>query len=295
MSDKAPVPRRANGRGGGGLFGEVVRSGILAARLATSTAATATRLVARTADSVIERLPGGSTYAMVRDVVARQLEELQELPIGLDPLHLLSFGDADHLDGEWPSRSDLLRVMPQGTRDLLPFEVEERRVDADVARERFRALLDRSLQTDPEDEDLAATAYVNVIEQMTPDEARIVRLLSQGDGHAVACLHAAPRLGFSGGEVVLEHLSLVGDRAGCHFPDRTPRYVENLLRLGLVRIHDRPVDDNGEYELIELRDDYEAAAAEIESKGLRPRTERQTLRLTPFGRRFVEVCVLPAD
>lgn len=161
-----------------------------------------------------------------------------------------------------------------------------------VLRERFSELLRRSLSAAPPVD--IHPAFGRIIEEISPDEARIIRFFDQHGPQPVVHVVAAPRIG-SGGRTVAENLCLVGDRAGCHRPELAPTYLDNLSRLGVVKLHDEELVGHDDYELIEARPEFKEAAAEIESElRQRARADRRTARLTPLGERFCEVC-LPRD
>jgi hypothetical protein len=162
--------------------------------------------------------------------------------------------------------------------------------DAELLRRRFSELLDRSTAAAPEPG--IHPAFRRIIDEISPDEARIIRLF-HGDGpQPVVHVVASPRIG-SGGSTVLENLSLIGDRAGCHHPDLAPSYLENLTRLGVVKIHEEELIDHDDYELIETRPEFHAAEERIEEElRQRPKAERRTAKLTALGERFCEVCLV---
>lgn len=83
---------------------------------------------------------------------------------------------------------------------------------------------------------------------------------------------------------------MIGQQAGCRFTDRMPAYLNNLERLGLIWFSREPVDELGDYQVLEAQPDVLAA---MERAG-RSRTVWRSIQLTPFGRDFCETC-LPLD
>lgn len=122
-----------------------------------------------------------------------------------------------------------------------------------------------------------------IVDQLVPDEARIVGALSDGSVSPLLNVYARTRTGLVG-EVVLENMSLIAKTANLALPQMTPMYVSHLLSLGLV--------ETGE-EDTSLKDEYEILAADItvleamKKAGRGPipaRVEKYTLRLSGLGR-----------
>jgi hypothetical protein len=93
-----------------------------------------------------------------------------------------------------------------------------------------------------------------------------------------------------GSHTVASGLTMVGAEAGCQYRDRVPAYLNNLERLGLIRLSGDPVPDSIAYQVLE-------AQPEVldELKGAsRGKTVQRSIKLTPFGRDFCDVC-LPLD
>lgn len=125
--------------------------------------------------------------------------------------------------------------------------------------------------------------FHQILDQIVPDEARIIGALSDGSESALIHVYARTRAGLVG-EVVLENMSLIGKTANLGLPQLTPTYVSHLLSLGLVETS--PEDSS-------LKDDYEILAADTAvlraikkaSRGPIPaRIDRLTLRLSGLGR-----------
>ena len=85
----------------------------------------------------------------------------------------------------------------------------------------------------------AHPAFVEIIRQLTPDEARLLRLFAQPRPFPLLNVRREVRVETAierGGRDVLVHFSLLGWEAGCEFPDMTPAYIDNLCRLGLTEV-----------------------------------------------------------
>jgi hypothetical protein len=136
-------------------------------------------------------------------------------------------------------------------------------------------------------------AYERILDDLTPDEARILRLLML-EG-------AQPAVDVRGGKVpivgsqlpapafsmlVAPGLSMIGAHAGCRYRDRVPAYLNNLGRLGLVWFSREQLDDPLRYQVLEAQPDVIQALKEAG----RGRTVRRSVQLTPFGEDFCRVC-----
>jgi hypothetical protein len=155
----------------------------------------------------------------------------------------------------------------------------------DSLKERGAELLRRSADVDYEEEQ--HPAFRRILDELTPDEARILRLLANEGAQPVVDVRSGV-LGL--GHVVAGPLAMVGAAAGCRYTERFQAYLDNLSRLGLVAVSDEPVGDPQRYQLLEAQPDVVAALSEAGRFG---HTTRRSLVLTPFGHDFCEHC-LPA-
>ena len=80
-------------------------------------------------------------------------------------------------------------------------------------------------------------------------------------------------------EPVAEHITMAGTDAGCRYPDRTPVYLRNLERLGLITFEQNPVDDLNRYQVLEAQPHIEAARETVR----RPKTVYSRFYLTDLA------------
>jgi hypothetical protein len=153
-------------------------------------------------------------------------------------------------------------------------------------RERGEELLRRSADVHF-DEDMHP-AYERILGEISPDEARILRLLEDGAQPAVDVRTARP-LGI-GSEMVASGLTMIGAEAGARHTDRIPAYLNNLFRLGLVWFSREPLKDPLGYQVLEAQPDVLAAL----KRAGRGTTVRRSVELTPFGKDFCQVA-LPSE
>lgn len=131
-------------------------------------------------------------------------------------------------------------------------------------------------------------AYGRILDELAPDEARILRLLcEEGPQPSVDVRTAGTPVVQSGSAMVAPGLTMIGAHAGLRHTDRVPAYLNNLYRLGLVWFSREPVDDLLRYQVLEAQPDVATALREAG----RGRTVRRSIDLTPFGHDFCRVCL----
>lgn len=125
--------------------------------------------------------------------------------------------------------------------------------------------------------------FAKIIEQIVPDEARIVSALS--DGSSSPLVHVRRRsIGPQPAVAVLENMSLVGRTANLALPHLTPNYVGHLLSLGLVETGPEDPSMKAEYEILLADMAVLAAIKRASRRAMGARVERRTLRLSILGR-----------
>ncbi|MBF6142956.1 DUF4393 domain-containing protein [Nocardia farcinica] len=129
-------------------------------------------------------------------------------------------------------------------------------------------------------------AFAGILAELTPDEARVLRLLYR-DGPQPAMDIRAGRRGLRS-ERRVEGASVIGEHAGVRFPNRVPQYLTNLRRLGLIELAAEPVDNPHRYQLIEAQ----AAVRELlKRSGFGTKVSYRSIVLTSFGSDFVRTCL----
>lgn len=142
----------------------------------------------------------------------------------------------------------------------------------------------------------AHPSYVEVIKQLTSDEARLLSYIGKDCGPIPLLTLRAESKDESGGQDVIRHISLLGKAAECEVCDNMPVYIDNLCRLGLIVVsYEQHFTAPGIYdeleqspiilafkELAEKDNDWEMA---IKKGGI---------WVTELGKQFSAVCVQPA-
>ncbi|MET9485916.1 DUF4393 domain-containing protein [Nocardia sp. NPDC006630] len=128
-------------------------------------------------------------------------------------------------------------------------------------------------------------AYDRILDQLAPDEARILRFMALNGPQPTVDVRTNRPLGI-GSELVQGDLTSVPEQAGVRYPDRSRHYLINLNRLGLTTTSDDPVVLS-RYMVLEVQPVVETA---LKKAGRVPKIVRKSLRLTEFGEDFCTTC-----
>lgn len=124
--------------------------------------------------------------------------------------------------------------------------------------------------------------FHKLLDQLVPDEARIMAALSDGSSSPVVTVLRRGRAG-SAGEIVLENMSLVGKTANLALASQVPTYVSHLLALGLVELGPHDPNMDIDFEIL-CADPAVLRAIKIASRGpVSARIEKHVLRLSGLG------------
>ncbi|ANF09060.1 DUF4393 domain-containing protein [Klebsiella pneumoniae] len=146
----------------------------------------------------------------------------------------------------------------------------------------------------------AHPAFVDIIKQLTPDEARIVRGFSAVESInpliSIKATSTPNKKITDGYKIVLRNFSLIGEHAGCEHIQLVSAYLDNLIRMGLCQIPEGLIytDDEWYMPLINhktvvcLRDELTKNNRESDIK-------KSMLMVTDFGRQFAEACCPQAE
>jgi hypothetical protein len=145
----------------------------------------------------------------------------------------------------------------------------------------------------------ALPAFVEIIKQLTPDEAKLVGLFIYERTMSFPLItvrweYKNPTPDKNGGSDVLVNFSQIGFIAHCEYPNMTPMYIDNLCRLGLAEIPAMFVYTSvGVYDPLENAPEVLQKKSEIEQNPeFKFALERKGLRVTELGKQFARTCVL---
>lgn len=136
----------------------------------------------------------------------------------------------------------------------------------------------------------AHPAFVEILKQLSPDEAKILRDLADGRNRPVVSVMVV--VPGQGERLATRNQSMLDHIAGVTNPEFLPEYLDNLCRLGLAEIPPM-ITMVGDAPYHELENDPPLVSFldQIKAAGHTPRVERALLRLTDLGKRFVVACV----
>lgn len=165
-----------------------------------------------------------------------------------------------------------------------PLELEGPRPSASLD-QKMRSLLDRAL--DQSTDGGQAELFHHIIDQLVPDEARVISALSDGSASPLVTVRARTATG-GPGRVILANASLVGRTANLALPAMTPTYVSHLLSLGLLERGPEDPSMKQDYEIL-MAETYVLKAIKAGSRGpLSARVDKRTVRVTALGRSLWE-------
>lgn len=163
-----------------------------------------------------------------------------------------------------------------------PVERERER----TLRERGEELLQRSrdVWSDPE----VHPAYGRILDDLAPDEARVLLLLLRGGPQPSVDVRTGGPVGLVSSALVAPGMSMIGGRAGLRYPDEVPAYLNNLFRLGLIWFSREQLDDPMQYQVVEAQPEVLEAMHRVRF----PKVVRRSIHLTPFGTGFCRACLV---
>ncbi|WP_251012228.1 Abi-alpha family protein [Rhodococcus erythropolis] len=217
----------------------------------------------------------GTAKEATRQIVAAAAEAAAE---AAESANVQSERRAENTNGDGSRTENLRAAMATRTN-------RKQSLEATLAALRARGdrLLDRS--ADVTDRDDLHPAYDRILDEIAPDEARILRLLATSGAQPSVDVRTARPFGV-GSEMIEEGLSMIGELAGCRHLDRISAYLNNLHRLGLVAFSREPVEAD-RYQVVEVQPSVIEA---VKRAGRSNRIVRRSILLTPFGDDFCHTC-----
>jgi len=168
-------------------------------------------------------------------------------------------------------------------------EEERQRKMEQSLRAQGQALLTRS--RDVWNTERGHPAYARILEEMAPDEARILLLLLRGGPQPAVDVRTGGPIGMVSSRLVAPGLNMIGPRAGLRYLDQVPAYLNNLFRLGLIWFSQEQLRDPLEYQVVEAQPDVLAAMHSVRAH----KVVRRSIHLTPFGMDFCRACLVSED
>jgi len=161
-------------------------------------------------------------------------------------------------------------------------------------RELFSNLLATSM--DSITSELAYPSFVEIIKQMTSDEARLVALFNENRPFPIINLRFESNLAGVGGVDILRNFSHFGEEAKCERIDMVPAYLDNLCRLGIIEVPQTlEYTGAGIYEPLENNPKIRAAIKKMNTSNKNAVIEKKGIRTTQLGNIFISACVIGHD
>lgn len=162
------------------------------------------------------------------------------------------------------------------------FECEE-------LRSMFANLITSSINKDTTDK--AHPSFVEIIKQISPDEAKIIKLLSDYKSKPIIKIRVLNK-DIDHYTEPLTNFSLLPYSAKCNHVDLGPCYLENIFRLGLAEIdYTTYCTLPNSYEPLENHVKVTSLVSTIKSLDKRIEIKRGTFTRTNFGEIFYQICV----
>ena len=156
-------------------------------------------------------------------------------------------------------------------------------------RERGEELLRKSRDVWSDAE--AHPAYGRILEELAPDEARILLLLLRGGPQPSVDVRTGGPTGMVSSTLIAAGLTMIGPRAGVRYLEEVPAYLNNLFRLGLIWFSREQIEDPLEYQVVEAQPDVLDAMHSTRF----PKLVRRSIHLTRFGESFCRTCLVDED
>ncbi len=147
-------------------------------------------------------------------------------------------------------------------------------------RDRGAELLHRS--RDVWNTDKGHPAFDRILDELAPDEGRILLLLLKGGPQPSVDVRTGGPMGMVSSHLIAPGLTMIGARAGCRYLDQVPSYLNNLFRLGLVWFSRESLRDPLSYQVVEAQPDVLDAMHSVRFA----KVVRRSIHLTPFGEDF---------
>ena len=245
--------------------------------------------------SLIRALPGlariaAAAYLRSARWTAKASKDASERVIkaattGQDPAELFRSTGA-----EFRERTRKVLGIQERPEERVAMDPDAGEAEREEARQSLRArgaeLLRRSADVNFEED--SHPAYTRILEDLAPDEARILRLLHDTGPQPSIDIRSGVIPLQSASELVASGLNMIGPEAGCRHLDDVPAYLNNLFRLGLIWFSRERLPDPRGYQVLEAQPEVSEALASASHT----RTVRRSINLTPFGRDFCELCLV---
>lgn len=138
----------------------------------------------------------------------------------------------------------------------------------------------------------AHPSFVNMIERLSPDEARIIKYL-KGKEDIQYCDFRGKAQNGNGYNTIKEHLTLVPQEVKLDFPNNTNAYLANLASMGILFDMDGTYRiDQTIYNKIKEQYSFELLKTQLVPTFFKDLvTNNSYYKITDFGKLFIKACI----
>lgn len=163
--------------------------------------------------------------------------------------------------------------------------------NSEVLSELYANLIANSM--DKETIKKAHPGFVEIIKNMTADEGLILKVFIPNIYKPIMDVKLKLKTGTGGEHNLVNNYSLIGEEAGCKYPDLTPKYIDNLCRLGLLHMPaGRHLVELNAYDNLIKTEEYEKFKVQHETEHTGITEIKKYIELTELGTQFKEACVI---
>jgi hypothetical protein len=157
-------------------------------------------------------------------------------------------------------------------------------------RELYSNLLASAMNSDTAHE--AHPAFVDILKQLSPDEAILLSYMRTTTSYPMVLIQSKEKDGISY-RIILSDFSLIPFKAKCKNPELGPSYLENLSRLGILKLDYRNyvVDPPNSYVDINSHQLIITVCDQIKNADRISEVLKGSVTFTEFGKQFYKVCI----
>lgn len=134
--------------------------------------------------------------------------------------------------------------------------------------------------------------FVDIIRQLTPDEAKILNRLPRSSRTIIAIADLIHDYGQGVQAIVLRNITIPDLYSSCDHPENMSSYLDNFERLKLIVIEDgKSVTNASAYEAIESHPVVKEAKEKTLADGAKYDLNKKIFHVTDFGARFINCCI----
>lgn len=160
--------------------------------------------------------------------------------------------------------------------------------DSEELRNMYANLLVASMNTEIKGQ--VHPSYVDIIKQLSPDEAKLLKSISTNRSHPIIDVHLLKANGNY--ELKVHNFTNIAEGV-CEHPENIFSYIDNFVRLGLIEIPDKKaLTDDALYEPLMQHKEIVAFTSKELPEGQSFKVVKRIFDLTMFGINFIKVCVL---